>query len=744
MKFAALFGSVSIGNSEEPAPLLASAIINPSSPTGLPGSVTIDGTVSIAAMPRVGQRQVAGFRVLVDGDVVPANRLLGDIMVSLTCDNPIQSWQLGAALPSPFGSPLDSMGAEPGLRRIDILGVYLTSTGTHTVPLIANGIVDSADRQVAADGTRIVRYAGTDAGGRYDKKRITFVLPPGHGYPRDTVVTKMVNLAGSPAVASAGSNQMYHQVVLIDAEWLPDAKAILATENSIGYWNTDGVYSINPDGFDPTRPADMVLRDDQIYLAGALSVTSKEDVPTRVVMTGNAQVLKNLGKHTDIQVVEVSTIYAPKVCAFRQEAGGTMVGLGAAPPIAELRVTSRVETRREFDGDDLMSETVLTWGWYNPVSARYIQLSGAPNDVVQHVYILDPAASTGDNAQAFVWAQEKFVLVARQETTYTYDDNGFLAVTTVRKDYPKMAQADLKSRTSTTTDWGSAAVSNLRFLLAAGTGTVGLPSTDETGSASSGHEVVPSVVGIAPGAEKEILITSNKVLVMPDGTGFIQSTIADQYAYANTPGTLHLYSGGGVFAEASEQFQKTTSTITSYTLEGEASHTVTTTILTNGQVTSTTVQTGQAGALPAAPKRKDLMPAGSFYEDPTSADALARAASRFESQPIRAEWIDWPLEEGHPISEVTPTAQWAETPAELLAMAQHLTREGAASACKVVTPANFFVRQGMRITIDLPFPFLLDDAPIAFDLWTRQVVHRQASADGPVLTEIAGRVYLGR
>jgi hypothetical protein len=728
-----LRGRVTFGPSTAPR-LVGTVQVGISPPLLL--TLTIDGTPTAMSVPR-GVTQVCGFQVFLNGIRIPPSALLGPLKVALTMDANISTWSLQVALPSPFGDPAAYLGVPGGTIPVSLYGLYLTSTGIHTIPLIVDGIGVTEQRSIETDGTMLATIKGSDAMGRWDRARVTLALPPGHGFGRGQVIEMLALKAGAtPGTISPGA-RMDHELVLVDSEWLPTAKELAAIDLQCILVDEAGGVSNPRNGFDPAKRIDFLLTKQDILRAARLTLDSKGDVVTRVIATGNAQVTNdNAGRHTEVQVESVYGNYAPKIMSYRQLGDGSLSSLGATEPPASRVLISRVETYREFVGTTLISEVVLSYQWFNPLSARYIQQADGTLEWVQNVFV--PAGSvSGDANDAHVYEQERFVLFGHQETVYNYDFRGYLVNTTQRKDTPALGNAGLKNRADGSVAWTAAAFDHPRFLLGNKAGVVGLPSTYDHSAILGGAETIPDPTRIS-GSEKEIVSTD--FLVTDDGFITRQTVTTSDYWVAT--GTTHLYSGGKEFAAEAETLQVARIDVTVYSADvSESGHIETMISVFQGQPATTTVKSGQSGYLPAATKSLDLIPDSSLYSSAEQADALAKAASRFQSQPIRATFVNWMLEESHPVYETTVSYQYAESPAELANMAQALVREGAASAFVCALAANFFLRPGSLVNFSLDgLDFLGASHPL--DVYIRHVQHELTGAYGQVTTTISGSVYL--
>ena len=739
-----LLGTLTTGT--PPAPSLTLEVgVNESpevAPANLLLELTLDDTPGQMSRPPAGTVQVVGFEVDLDGTPINFGTLSPNLEVHLTYDNILGDFTFSAPLPSPIGNPSTYLGPAPGLHRIDIYGIYLTSTGVHKIPLISNGIVTREERSIETDGSRVVQYTGSDAGGRFDRKRITLYLPPGHGFTRPEVVTLMAELAGAGGAATGTSQKMYHPVALIDSEWIPPAKDMMALSGRILHWETDGSFSTPVDGFDGSSPSLNLTKQD-VLRAQRITLDVNGDVVTKIIATGNASVVTDTQtKTTRKQVVEVYGPYAPVQLGLSQRSDGTFGTTGAVTGTATQMLISRTTTISEYDGTSLISQVITNEGWYNPISARYIQQSDGTWLYVVGCF-LPTGTATDDTAQAFTWQAEKFVCTGRSETVYTFDvfNNNYLKSEVTRTDKPMLALADLRFRSSSNVAWDVSSFETPRFMLGSKAGVVALASTLQPNSALGPSEVPVSIFSINPGVEK----TRVEIDYTVDALGFIHQQRKTTYDYLTLVGPDYLYAGGFEGAAATQSLQPSQVETTSYAVAvGDSYHdeiVTTQTYGANAGVT-TTVTEGVDGSLPAAAQLKDLVPPQGIYTNPAQAAELARAASPLQSQPIEATFENYFLEEDHPQYEELLSSQWAESPAELQAWEVYLIREGAAATFVAAVPANFFITPGTVLSFAFDVvDFLGYGVDVPFDVWVRDVRHRLSGIDGPFLTIVTGRVY---
>ncbi len=718
--------------------------------SGLPASVALDWSVPAALAGTA--RQVVGFRVLLDGVEIPPHQILSIDPGPLRIDNLVHPWTVETPFPSPFGSPSAYKGAPPGLRRVDIQGIYLTPTGIHYIPIITGGLVDNAQLTRDAEGRKVGRYQGLSSGARYDRILAEYGRPPGHGLPRGRVIGELASLAGWTAQSLAPGGRMDKEfAVTANDSWAGSALELAEVDGRTLTEDSFGNLTNPVDGYNPSRPVDLVLGLGQ--LTGGQSVTPPGDVVTRITVTGTQQITRDAcGRRTVQQEAISKSIYAPRAAVYQQNGAGTLLTTGLIQDAAALRVTGKTLTIREYACDTLLAERVYTYGWYNPLAVRYKVLDAAGNVSAENgVFLYE--GEEDDDTMAYRWPRERFVLIGYTESVYGYDEDGFLVTVTTRKDFPHFISAALKSRPNTTVGWEDANWITGRLLLGNRSGVRNAGAVDPSAYTEHMPREIPGndYAGLSAGQEREreVITYDNLVTETPGGllVGNVQRQTTARYTYHAPQGGLWQYAGDEGKSVEWERLALYEEEAMDYLPEdGDGSHGEVRTITREGKTVEVNVERGLDGYLPAATRSLDLTPPASSYANATDA-ANALPASRAETAPIEAEVIDYALESFHPRNEARISNQWIENPVEGQAVGVREMREGSAYEISVeLAGANFLVRPAWRIQVP-GIADLLDDAASPADLtdlYVRSVSWPQRGAPyGPIVTEIEGRSYPG-
>lgn len=734
-----LYGTVTVA---DVGPVLLGTVTYAPTVDTVVGTIEVDGRLGIGMFPNRLARPIQrfGFALLLDGVPVPMPQTMPPLNYSLDRQASVQTFTLSLPIPNALGSPAAALGAPPGsLRRLDLLGRYLTIKGMVEVPLITNGMVVSCAFSINADGQRIMVLNGADAAARYDGRRITYVQPAGHGLGLGEHIRRMCLLAGWP-VGAIPSGPIGNKPVNVQPAqaWLSTAREMAASMNMALVADQDGAATLIPVGYSPGRRAAVILTDrDLLRNAGTTEVDPVTAVLTRVTYTGSAQLTTDPNARTITFEVVQTGPYDQKHAAFRQNSDGSLSPTGDPAP-TPTPIASRVETYREMRGQVVISELILTYGWANPEAARYLQHSTGDPTAIAGVYLYGGAA--GDQTTAYQLRAEVWGLVNVQLTTNVYGDgvagrpaDGYLISTTVVVDSPRWTHAALKSRTSPATPWTSATPIDLRRLLADGTGVVEL------------YQVMPdpSWAG-ALGVTRIITAAASQATTTYSHTadGYQTGTNVETLGLRPDPGVaLYLYKDVSTspdgYASETDVFASVSDVTTSLTAaDGGSTHNETQLTFTPGLRVGVVESSGVGGYLPEAPR------------DTTILDAAAGTQSPGALQSIEGNWISYQLEAFHNESDVTRSDNWIETPEGLEARAKSDGIEAAAIPVTVTLPIAFGLRMDDKLLfqdmngVSCAVGFLLGlDPPDLVDVDIQQVQGSWQGDGQAATTTVVGRWY---
>lgn len=390
---------------------------NVTDPDGLRVDAAIDGTAGEMAIPTSLTPQRVAMRVKVDGVEVPE---LHACKVTRSRKQNLQTWEITVPIHSgATGYAGDWRGKGTGLckKRIDVVGVYMTSTGEHEVELISNGIADNEARE-SRDGA-LVTYQGVDAGGRWDKETADLVIPPGSGLTRDRVVEIAARRAGVTDVSlQASDTQMMHGFQMADANFIPPCQELADVEGRVIQWDRQGNLCWPRYGSYAAVPSvsrwSLTERD---FAEGSVRVTQPGEFATEITVEGDLQPLQGPCGYTTSRVYITTKSTNPvRAPLFFQEAGSVYTS-NPQPNSHGLRTVRQelFETTRWCGIVVLDRRQVMEF--YNPEVARY-EWSTIDSDwiTVDGVYTDD---DSDDDSPAYLYRTEKY-MVTEEDRTWHY------------------------------------------------------------------------------------------------------------------------------------------------------------------------------------------------------------------------------------------------------------------------------------------------------------------------------------
>lgn len=710
---------------------------------------TVEGVVD-GVRPRGSTQIVLPFKVTYNGTELPYWKRLPGMTVEETIAGPTFSFDvpLRGDYPSEFSDPLGTaaafLGPPGGKRTLHVDARFVEGGSVRTVRLVTNGLVDNSSARVGSGDVRTIN--GVGARGRYDRALATYTLSPGHGLARNSVVRNVLLAADIPTASVAlggGGRRCYKGVQLVDQGALAFADEYLKpallqiSENRAGQFVT---VPLAPTGSETPQ---FTFTEQDLLRASAVNEGTSADGPTCVRVTGTKQITRDdEGLRTDVKVVETYGAVPPQQATQIQDGAGT---LSAVTPVSyptdQLFLLSRVTYEQEYAGDTLLSERVTTEGRYNPQAWRYtLDSTGSISGYQSGVYLYDSSAISDDGALAYVFKSERFGMTAQVTTRYLYDDRGFLTEQVTETSRYVLRYAALKSRNAMTLAWEDDDFNDPVRVIGSGDGVA------ENEGFIGPVVVVP--IGVLGGVEREVMTyplyrsydvfsshgpaDRDTIAYRVSDDGYILGESSTRETYNAGPGAYELYLTGE-FGETPWSLQESEVVDTTYMASVEGSHTIITATTDIQGNTQTTVEYGQ-GHLPAAERSLDMVDpdwATEFGED----DLLyTRAASRFESQPIKVELCSNALESFREHYEELVTDDWAEDVDELTNIAEYHIRAGCVAEVSFGLPFNPLVRPATAVHLSLP------TVGWEKDIWVTSVRHTEGQ--GETTTEVTGEEWL--
>lgn len=559
-------------------------------------SVESDGTVYEAITAHSLAPVTAGVVVRVAGSALPLSTMIRGWSVTRSLDQSIQTGEFTLRLLTPrgaFGPPWEHAGPPTCLSEIEFLGVYKTSTGLHFVPLLARGIADSSERELTLSGGPVEPFSVGDAGARYDRKKVSLNLPPGHGLDRMSIIAAAARKAGVTDIMLPVGRTCTKEIAWTDAEWLVRARELAAVEGRALLWSPRGTLVAKRTGR-PVSGDDVAywqIREGDVSSAGGLRVAARGDVITKVTVTGERQ---RYNDQCDVEIVRTVTsrrqTYAPKSPAFAQ----TISGYAANPqePTAPSPILVGMTIREsEKRCGALVWERITEYGYVNPECARYEWDSGSTAFIRLTCF---SESSVDDSTAAYEYPVEYFGIIGVTERWHYYNADGFrrqfepgqsdavasltgaTSSATREGDYLGMIErvasiycprAAVKDRVSLATDWLSIDPDNGTKILGNGDGiaSVSMPwSVLAPGRFNPGATHGERLVPFSETVESHI----------GDANGFLLSVTRFRRGWNARKGApgYYLWGDGSESPDANEEWSNTESEVESYVQTGKSSH----------------------------------------------------------------------------------------------------------------------------------------------------------------------------
>ena len=712
----------------DPLELEVSAQNDVDDPDGLRLDAEIDGTAGAMAVPVTLARQVVAVRVYVDGVQVPE---LNACRVSRSRGENLQRWELSVPIhPGASGYAGDWLGKGVNLRkkRIDVRGVYVTSTGLHEVSLISNGIADNETRETA-DGS-MVTYQGVDAGGRWDREAVDFVLPPGSGIPRNRAIEIAARRAGVEDISLETSDvAMMHEFQMADAQFIPPCQDLADVEGRMIQWDRDGYMIWRRYGSPALVPSSARWAfTERNFVRGSCKVTQPGELITEITVSGDIQLTSGpCGDVTSKVVVTTRSLNGPRSPLYAQGAS-SVYSSNPQPSALTTPVTVKVETFETTTRCGiLVYEKRTVQQWYNPEVARYEWNAATDSwDTIAGVYTDD---NTDDDSPAYAYSSEMWTATEIDETWHYWMRENFEGPDAMSIPF-KPAGLDMgwalrapKGWNGETRGTGFVAANDPshsydRAIEGCKIGTLTksqrwyavrqyVRSRDvssypydlwEEVEPANGWEVLGSKEAASSDAEEFIETEQIVTILGVDSRGFKTDEDVYRFGYFVGKGSAYLYGDDTERAETEEAFQFTGSTLTQYIGTGEQEHSE---IVTETDESDRTVRsvasTGLDSYLPAAERIPDSGPTTDtdVYVDDAEQSELYQRAYRTETKPVSVTVTDDELEANSTRGVHEVRSAYIESEDEADWLARWLMDENAAGKFTgTLAGANFFVEPG--------------------------------------------------
>lgn len=749
-----------------------------------------------AALAQNGKTQVSAFEILLDGVTVDMNKVTGNISVTRSYDQRLQTWNFALILTTPtgpLGSPFNCLGPATGKRKVTINGVYKIISGPNAgtvvkVPIIKDGIADNSTREASGEGTYTETISGVDRGGRYDQEVVTLVLPPGHGFPRGRVAKLLANRAGETQTNLQDGNPMMKEVQVVDGDWLSVASEQQECENRRLLWDTSG-YLINPQiGRPRGGESAWITLDERNWLdLSVVSVSHRADALTDVTLTGVEQMLDGPCGLEDEPPQETRKFadYSRQTPTYSATTGDP-ASFSANPlspdPVVDERMVELVRYSQTLRCGTLVYERTETYGWKNPAAIRQVYDSANQEWDHQTCFTNDNDDDSRDIAYQF--GIEQWTITNVTESWHFYYQDGYLwdwevSVSPGDPEYVLAGLIYLHDISLNTGLWtgpyvgfylGSITrVSGYTFARAAvynrdtslgpppydpwddlepisGVGLIGdegcmtsptLPF-DQVAQSIHGSRLWPAGLGTAYG-EAFLPLSETIRTFRADEDGKLYEETETTYAWAHGIsgiGASYKYGNGDESPDANDTWRESAITDIIYVSTGEGQHKSIQSDYVLGELVGGSEKTGLAGDRPAVQQMENYSWPEDEYESDEEFDEFAGLAKRSHTRQIKVRVTAPGLLTCHTNGILKTDVPLAENEDELKQIGRWLIDESIAADVQGTVLFNAYLQEAQVIRVR--------HRPIGLDHDVRiQSVTHSGPPEGPITTAITAKLYGG-
>lgn len=705
---------LSINESSAPAASLALAVyVEPSG-----DELALDVTPHVAApevFARSGERQsvrltasasIAPFGVTIEPQAIEWGLEVGaGGRGSIALPASSGDWLAG-----PLGYETSFGGPPPGAAEVSVSMTY-GSDASLVIPLAEGAVAAQSSRSLSPSG-HLMTINFLDYSGRSDGEAYDYALPAYHGKRPSEMIAEMAAIAGVPSeriALPAFGPILQKSFESLGTGWLGRARDLASSFGYMVDFDAAGVLTAYPWPPDHDAPAEAVFGLSNFAAASEMNFEADASAPRCIKILGSAPEIAGGGGVVSFPPIVTETLapFSIPRAAFIQNPGGALVSTGLGMESEGLKVVERTEIRRTKHGTCLLREETLTYRWFAPKAARYHRL---PNGTIEDIgsaltgptfYIYDPLAVAGDSADAYLWPEHQFVLVAREITEWTFNGSGGALTQKISVHggwYNETAA--IKTRTDPDDDFTALPYLD-SYIEGNGRTVLGWAETFRSG------------LVVSPATSGDWL--AREWFTYQQDSGYKVAEQEEDVLIGRIPGFESLYSDGSMWRSAAEELSVQKILRIQYIGNGPGAHvSLTSTYDAAGKLTSR-VRADADGYLPAIEVCDPVLDA-------------ERSARPFEAEVCAI------YSSGTGRTEIV-TNDYVETEAQAHDLAAWELRRRRAISVKGAIPAWGAGRPGLPVLVSMPrqgLPGLRG--------WVHSVRHSKGGAQEPLLSEVELRV----
>jgi hypothetical protein len=661
----------------------------------------------------------------------------------------------------PLGSPRTWLGVPGGAQDVELEVAFLRpGEGRVSEVVLARGRMDNTSSSIDAEAD-VRSFTGGGASASWVDQPVELILPAGHRLQSSQVVRRLAIAAGVPTsrLRLTGGRRLRGRIEIAGQTFWEAANQVLEPELRRLRVTRDGALEAVALAGE-TRVSGVITENDVPRELGSRGDDAANDGPTELTLTASSQLTsEDCQTVTSTQVTRTFSTTPWRRAAAKQLADGTLTAAGLPtaplPPLSGLYPQSIVIVTRVHRCGTLVSQRETIAEPFAPRVWRYSLDNTTDGAIIGYragSYLYDAGAAQDDSAEAYLWPAERMTVVSDTMEVHRYDEGRRLVEVETRRHRWELPEVPVKRRggvpggaSPASTPWDEVPyASGLRVT----GGGVGLDS-DNADAASDPRETfygplssVASNSGSPPGISGDSVGAWESVrpwevtlqTFEPDVDNLLTAEAGATSRVSTRPATAgrYLYAGDGGSDDAAPTLRAAELETVTYSVQvtAEREHWRTTrraNLLTGKTETST--DGPLSGYRPRATLAAEEAPGEEVFEDGEDAEGAETPAG---VQALEGTFRSGLLQSlrGGPRKGAGAAIPYAETEAELRALARHRVRELNAINVKVPLAFSPRIRPGQTWSVDLP------SLAFSYRIRVDHVQHQQE--EGATWTQVTG------